>query len=67
MPEANPRAARLIAVASLALLASYLLFRADQPIFGLPSDFLGGLIAVIGVAYFATGVALFFKLLRPAS
>jgi hypothetical protein len=61
MPEANPRAARLIAVASLALLASYLLF------FGLPSDFLGGLIAVIGVAYFATGVALFFKLLRPAS
>lgn len=58
MLETSFHAGRLMMAGVPALLTSYLLFRADQPIFGLPSDFLGGFIAVVGAACLVTGVAL---------
>ena len=57
MANTNARAGRLIVAGLPALLTSYLLFRADQDPFGVPSDFLAGFLLVTGVAFFIVGLA----------
>ena len=54
---ANARAGRLMAAGLPAFLTGHLLFRADQDLFGAPSDFLAGFLLVTGVAVFIVGLS----------
>ena len=47
----------LMGIGFPAFLTSMLLFRADQNLFGMPSDFLAGLLLIVGVVSFRTGLA----------
>ena len=58
MPNTRARAGPLMGAGVLSFLASRFLARADQVVFGLPSDFLGGFVLAIGLGAFTTGLAL---------
>lgn len=57
MPNVNSRAGRLMAAGFPPILTSPLLSRADQDLFGVPSDFWVGLFLGAGVVLILTGLA----------